>query len=501
MKTIFLIISCIIILAFTGDSQLTEKYILPFFASSICISDIDLDGDNDILVAHCYSSILNWSGISILQNNLNESFEKLDSMYLFGNIRNILTINADNNPLLDIVTQCSNMGICYVAVIYNIIEGYNNFDTIKIDYGYVNYISHGDINGDGWQDIVVASNKGYFWGVLFNDTNGGFLEPEYHFVDYPIGDVACGDFNNDGKDEVVIGAMHPLVCYYTDISFNITQLDTTAGQVAICDFDNDGDLDIVGHTNLFMIGIANIKFFENTGNGNFYYNKNRDYNLKPHCQNIVTADINNDNLPDLIYNAPDTLITPGPDTLFYIYPDHIIMGYRINRFFVYYNKGNFTLSTPDTIYVREHHVINGCETMINLTCADLNGNGFNDMVFTRYIGARIPNLCILYNNGSGKITGEKLPTGIAKIQQAQKNTLICYPNPFTEQTTITYTSTPILKRAVVEIFNISGVLIKTIPFNENSVVWNSNNNKPGIYFYRLKNNNFISKTQTMIKIK
>ncbi|MBI9069738.1 MAG: T9SS type A sorting domain-containing protein [Salinivirgaceae bacterium] len=180
--------------------------------------------------------------------------------------------------------------------------------------------------------------------------------------------------------------------------------------------------------------------------------------ISPHFLNWQIADVNNDLLPDIVLNSPDTLITPEPDTLF-IYPDSVITGYRINRFFVFYNLGNFELSIPDTIYYREQTVINGYSTEISLTCSDLNGDGWKDMAFTRGIGTRIPNLCILYNNGSGKIIGEELPTGIVTQQPVQNGSLTCYPNPFTQQTTIEF---QLQKTAIVTLYisDITGRVVK-----------------------------------------
>ena len=72
-----------------------------------------------------------------------------------------------------------------------------------------------------------------------------------------------------------------------------------------------------------------------------------------------------------------------------------------------------------------------------------------------------------------------------------------YPNPFTETTTIAYSGNP-LKNGVLEIYNIKGQLIESFPMKGSSIVWNSVTNMPGMYFYRIKADNYISKTNTMI---
>lgn len=74
-----------------------------------------------------------------------------------------------------------------------------------------------------------------------------------------------------------------------------------------------------------------------------------------------------------------------------------------------------------------------------------------------------------------------------------------YPNPFKGVTTITYSGNPLINGAI-EIYNINGVYIENLPIIGKNTEWNSGTNKPGIYFYSLKADNYISKTQTMIKL-
>lgn len=73
------------------------------------------------------------------------------------------------------------------------------------------------------------------------------------------------------------------------------------------------------------------------------------------------------------------------------------------------------------------------------------------------------------------------------------------PNPFKETTTINFITNLILKNPVIEIFNLNGQLIKTIPANDNKIYCSSENLKSGIYLYRLKSDNFISQTKLMNK--
>jgi len=62
----------------------------------------------------------------------------------------------------------------------------------------------GDINGDGFDDIVVTDGSVATTGlgILRQKSSGGFEAPAYYQISMPQG-VAIGDFNEDGRNDVV----------------------------------------------------------------------------------------------------------------------------------------------------------------------------------------------------------------------------------------------------------------------------------------------------------
>ncbi len=87
-----------------------------------------------------------------------------------------------------------------------------------------------------------------------------------------------------------------------------------------------------------------------------------------------------------------------------------------------------------------------------------------------------------------------------------------YPNPFTSYTRISYQLSPTVKEGVVEIYNIKGQLVKTLINNQTQkggyyeIIWYGKDNyqnqvSSGIYLYRIKTDDFISKTKKMILLK
>ena len=110
----------------------------------------------------------------------------------------------------------------------------------------------------------------------------------------------------------------------------------------------------------------------------------------------------------------------------------------------------------------------------------------------------------LYQNVPSDVPDEELSElGIALYQN--------YPNPFNPSTTISFETTTLHKNTRIEIYNLKGQKVKSFPINQltnspvHQVIWNGTdeNNKSvssGIYFYKLKIDNF-EQTKKMILLK
>lgn len=130
----------------------------------IIATDLDNDGDNDIVIASHYevnpNGIFGLNGILVGKNDSNGSFNSFD---LYPDLQlyypyYLYSSDFDNDSFNDVACISSGGGI--IAL---------NSDTGTFTYDSVRYywpaelataISGGDINGDGWIDIVVS---GYEW--------------------------------------------------------------------------------------------------------------------------------------------------------------------------------------------------------------------------------------------------------------------------------------------------------------------------------------------------
>jgi hypothetical protein len=118
------------------------------------------------------------------------------------------------------------------------------------------YVEFGDINGDGYPDIASCTSDS---AVFVNDGTGDFhaligggMTPPGN---YGYNDIALGDVDLDGKDEVAIVTSNSVIQVWklgadeqtwTDLSHDLSSF-TNVEMVDIADMNGDGFLDIIGY--------------------------------------------------------------------------------------------------------------------------------------------------------------------------------------------------------------------------------------------------------------
>ena len=180
----------------------------------------------------------------------------------------------------------------------------------------------GDVNGDGFPDVVTANtNQEISKLYLNNGTSNPFsgVTPLDIGSDMAYGEsVAIADVNGDGKpdvvigDEILIGSNTSAVRIYlnngTSNPFGgvtpIRLLQNKVGlAVAIADLNGDGRKDLV----IASDQISGNFVFLNTGSGTQPFSSPASFVQDPHfdeaCLGIAIADMNGDGLPDLAFGC------------------------------------------------------------------------------------------------------------------------------------------------------------------------------------------------------
>ncbi len=175
-----------------------------------------------------------------------------------------------------------------------------------IDYGVGDYpdsIAAGDFNRDGKLDLVAANYSSSSVSVLLGNGNGTFQPKVDYAVDYSASSVAVGDFNNDGKLDLVVTAVGNGVSVLMgngDGTFQ-TYLDypTAYGaySVAVADFNGDGNADLA--TANYAFGGYTVSVLLGNGDGSFQPHVDYGAGTGSGSPSIVASDFNADGKPDL----------------------------------------------------------------------------------------------------------------------------------------------------------------------------------------------------------
>ena len=172
-------------------------------------------------------------------------------------------------------------------------------------------VAVGDFNGDGKADLVTANFSGNSVSVLLNNGDGTFAAK----VDYATGmhpfSVAVGDFNNDGKPDLATANFSSntvSVLINNGSGTFAAKVDYVTGAgpfaVAVGDFNLDGKLDLAA-TNRSS---GTVSVFLNNGAGTFAAKV--DYATGGAPQGLAVGDFNLDGKPDLaVANFNDSTVS------------------------------------------------------------------------------------------------------------------------------------------------------------------------------------------------
>jgi hypothetical protein len=269
---------------------------------SVAVGDFNGDGKLDIVET-------NDCGVNLLLGNGDGTFQFAGDFALpLGQLpQSVVVGDLNGDGKLDLVVTgttsyfglYSTPGANYVNVLLGNGDGtFSDASTVQIPSGSeLQPVALGDFNGDGKLDVVTPVTNGV--AVLFNNGNGT-LAPPTVFATAGAESVLVGDFNGDGKLDLVTGnyssaggSTMSILLGNGDGTFQPARnLASNTYPVGVGDFNRDGKLDIVSeHAN------AGLSVFLGNGDGTFQSPQNYDPDL--YFSALAVGDFNGDGFPDL----------------------------------------------------------------------------------------------------------------------------------------------------------------------------------------------------------
>jgi hypothetical protein len=402
----------------------------------------------------------------------------------------------------------------------------------------------GDLNGDGWNDLVVPiilTEVQYIY-IFFGEEN---LVPDFdnpdivlNSIDYAFDTWGLGwngvntgtDFNGDGFDDIYAHGDGPGLFFtgQVDIFFGGEDMDSDVDFHLMGEEEDwlstnitAGDINGDGYDDL----ICSRKKSDQLYNYEIYLGGKDmdtvvDYIIGPYDihKAVANGDINGDGVNDLLINNELYLGNNNfdiiPDFIFpisYGYPFYCninndeytdIALCESHTIYIYLGSNNFDLIPDLTITNTNSHF---ARSLCNLN--DFNGDGNNDILI---------NLGYPFNKAT-VYTIENLGNSTENILSPIEYHLTNYPNPFNPSTTISYKLPANVANPIIEIFNIKGQCIRELKiknlsatvdskFKIGKATWDGtdqaqNKVSSGVYLYRIKSDEGVLISKKMLLLK
>ncbi|MBO6534900.1 MAG: FG-GAP repeat protein [Balneolaceae bacterium] len=281
-------------------------------------------------------------------------------------------------------------------------------------------IASGDINGDGYDDLIIGAKQYDSYrgkvvvifgsdstfaattGISTLDGTNGFQMDGPKATSFFGDAVASGDINGDGFDDIIIGAHVKAEAYVVygkssgfSATFDVTTLDGSNGfklyntnygnagfAVSSGDINGDGYADVVVSTPYDSNGSVTTIFGKydafadsidiRTLDGSVGFNVRGINSLQKIAKSVSTGDINGDGYDDLIIDRPDQ--NSGSVDSSFVY---IVFG-KANGF-----SGDIYLSTLTESEGFKISVFSqpSSSNDVHVSTGDVNGDGYDDIIF------------------------------------------------------------------------------------------------------------------------
>jgi|GEM_PF-1874301 len=369
---------------FTLGSILISYAFYADIDNDIQIVDFNADGIKDVVAfeGSISDGIFMWDGA----NNYQRKFIDNDNNGSYDN-ESFLIFDVDNNGFLDIVRQ--NQVRNRITIIYQ----FSDFNfTRKVIDGYFegmggSQMAFGDINSDGKNDLIIASNSTAFNDDIswWENINGQLYRHQiYSYLD-GVRVPKFVDIDNDQDEDIVVtvsggagNSENELLLYENIgdknfINWRLSDSLDYAADVEPADIDSDGDIDLF----VSARDASDLSWLRNDGQKGDWHLSIIDANINQ-VLGIRAVDVNGDNKVDVVGCANND-----------------------DKVFWYQNSGAgaFTKLVVDA----------NVDAPREIEAADLDGDGDMDLAL---VCGNMANAVVIYtNNGSQSFTKQVAFTG------------------------------------------------------------------------------------------
>ena len=276
------------------------------------VGDLDGDGSQDLVAGRFDSGVTIFTGDGI------GNFTRMQRYVGKFGPNSVVIADFDGDGRRDIATDGVNLMSSGFSILFNVgggtFEATRLVHTLGTSFSGPFSLDHviADFNADGRADMAVT-NSGRQGGlhearvlILLADTSGGFTHATP--IQYPPGSVlnriVSADFNEDGKPDLAVAATIPPSSHVVSISlsngdgsftapFNVSGFGENPWDLAVADFDNDANLDLV----VISASSQNFSILSGDGMGGFTFTAA--HAVGTGFDRVAVGDFNGDSKQDL----------------------------------------------------------------------------------------------------------------------------------------------------------------------------------------------------------